>query len=292
MKGSNKYGLKFTRVQRNGIFVLVLLLVMMQFLIYFTGRLSLPDISDPEAEKWLAQQTVIDSLKQLKQKSEKNIESFNPNFISDYKGYRLGMTVAEIDRLQAFRAQGNFVNSVSDFRKVTGMEEKRLSEIAPFFKFPEWVNQKKNKGKEQLNQAEKKVKTLLKIDINDATKTELMAVYGIGEALSERILKEKEKFGAFVSTAQFRYIWGLSDEVVEKLIQHFPVINPPVIVKIDINNASLKELTRFPYFRYALAKEIITYRSMNGSIKSKEDLTKIKEFPVEKVDIIALYLDF
>jgi hypothetical protein len=30
---------------------------------------------------------------------------------------------------------------------------------------------------------------------------------------------------------------------------------------------------------------------MNGAIKSKEDLIKIKDFPVEKVDIIALYLD-
>lgn len=288
----NKYGLQFTRTQRNGIFVLLLLLILMQFLIYFTKHISLPNTSDPEAEKWLTQQITIDSLKQLKQSDKKKLLPFNPNFISDYKGHILGMTVAEIDRLQAFRTQGNYVNSVSDFRKVTGMEEERLAEIAPFFKFPEWVTRKEVKRNRVQDQPEKKEKKLFKVDINSATKEELMTVYGIGEALSERILKEKEKFGAFVSTGQFRYIWGLSDEVVEKLIQHFPVIHPPVITKIDINNASLKELTRFPYFRYALAKEIITYRSMIGTIKSKEDLTKIKEFPVEKVDIIALYLDF
>jgi DNA uptake protein ComE-like DNA-binding protein len=63
------------------------------------------------------------------------------------------------------------------------------------------------------------------------------------------------------------------------------------IKKININKASVKELSQFSFFRYALAKEIVIYRSMNGDIKT-EDLSKIKGFPVEKISIIALYLDF
>jgi DNA uptake protein ComE-like DNA-binding protein len=51
-------------------------------------------------------------------------------------------------------------------------------------------------------------------------------------------------------------------------------------------------MAQFPYFRYALAKQIVTYRSMNGDIRNIEDLTKIKDFPVEKSNIIALYLTF
>jgi hypothetical protein len=31
---------------------------------------------------------------------------------------------------------------------------------------------------------------------------------------------------------------------------------------------------------------------MNGEIRTSDDLTKIKGFPVEKVKIIALYLNF
>jgi competence ComEA-like helix-hairpin-helix protein len=52
----------------------------------------------------------------------------------------------------------------------------------------------------------------------------------------------------------------------------------PAVHKIDINNASLKEIAQFSYFRYALAKEIVIYRSMNGDIKNIEDLTKIRGF--------------
>jgi hypothetical protein len=42
---------------------------------------------------------------------------------------------------------------------------------------------------------------------------------------------------------------------------------------------------------YSLAKAIVTYRSMNGDLKI-EDLSNIKDFPVDKLKIIALYLEF
>ena len=64
------------------------------------------------------------------------------------------------------------------------------------------------------------------------------------------------------------------------------------IIKYNINNLPTKELAKFPYFRYNIAKEIVTYRSMNGDFKSVDDLTKIKGMPNEKIKIIALYLEF
>jgi len=119
----------------------------------------------------------------------------------------------------------------------------------------------------------------------------LMKIYGIGEGLSKRILEQKEKFGAFVSMEQMSDVWGLSPEVIVKLNESFFVKNTTNQKKIKINSATIKELSQFPYFRYALAKEIVTYRSMNNDIKI-EDLAKIKGFPVEKIKIIALYLEF
>jgi DNA uptake protein ComE-like DNA-binding protein len=90
---------------------------------------------------------------------------------------------------------------------------------------------------------------------------------------------------------QMNDIWGLSSEVIEKLKASFAIqtsVNP---IKININNASVKELTHFPFFKYSLAKDIVVYRTMNGDIKI-EDLSKIKGFPVDKIKIIALYLEF
>ena len=129
------------------------------------------------------------------------------------------------------------------------------------------------------------------LDINQATKEDLMKVYGIGDKISDRILEQKEKYGAFVSMEQIDDIWGLSPEVIEKLKSSFVVKSTSNSKKININNTSVKELSQFPFFRYQLAKDIVIYRTMNGDI-TIEDLPKIKGFPAEKIKIIALYLEF
>ncbi|MDI9309970.1 MAG: helix-hairpin-helix domain-containing protein [Limnohabitans sp.] len=287
--------LKFNRDQRIGLFVLVLLIVTVQCLYYFVDFSSTSPQSKEEKE-WLALQTKIDSVKAIPESNGYKMYPFNPNFITDYKGYKLGMTTDEIDRLLAFRKTGQFVNSAEDFQKITKVSSSLLTKIAPYFKFPDWVKNKNiNFQKEQksnFKSFEKKEKKIVVLDINLATKEDLMKIYGVGDVISDRILKQREAFGGFVSMEQMQDVWGLSSEVVEELNKSFKVFKQPEIAKIDVNNASTKELMKLPYFRYAIAREIITYRSMNGGIKGVEDLSKIKGIPVEKVKIIALYLDF
>ena len=283
----------FSREQRKGIFVLFGIIIALQ-LLYFFGNFNALVKEFPEKQKWLALQSQIDSMKMEEKKELPKIYLFNPNFITDYKGYKLGMSVPEIDRLLAFRKENKYVNSSKEFQNVTQVSDSLLDAIAPFFKFPDWVNNKKQfkvYGKYS-NKAFAKKEKIVFIDINQATQKDLISIYGVGEAISLRILKLKESLGGFVSMEQMNDIWGLSPEVIKNLNTHFKVTAMPNLKKIDINNASLKELSQFSYFRYPLAKEIVTYRSMNGDIKNIEDLTKIRGFPVDKAKIIALYLNF
>ena len=287
---------KFTKEQRTSIFFLFLIIVVLQ-LVYFFIDFSTVSKEYPEKQKWLSLQTEMDSLKMDSKNSQPKIYLFNPNFITDYKGYKLGMSIQEIDRLLAFRRENKYVNSPEEFQNVTKVSDSLLNLMAPYFKFPDWVNNKKENSKFKeyeayQNEAFAKKEKIIIIDINQATKEDLVKIYGIGEAISVRILKQKETLGGFVSMEQMQDVWGLSPEVIENLITHFRVLAVPRFKKIEINNASLKELSQFYYFGYALAKEIVTYRSMNGNIKNIEDLTKIKGFPVDKANIIGLYLDF
>jgi DNA uptake protein ComE-like DNA-binding protein len=201
------------------------------------------------------------------------------------------MSVEEIDRLLAFRKQNKFVNSASEFQAVTKVSDSLLKAISPYFKFPDWVKNKKNNYQPFENKNYSKAEKVIVLDINEATKEDLMKVYGIGDKISDRILTEKEKYGGFVSMEQMQFVWGLSPEVIENLNKYFEVKSAPKIKRININNASVKELSQFPFFKYALAKDIVIYRSMNGDIKT-EDLSKIKGFPIDKIKIIALYLEF
>lgn len=284
---------KFSREQRTGVFLLFTIIISLQ-LVYFFVDFSTFSKDSPEKENWLSLQSQIDSLKQEKLDYVPKMYPFNPNFITDYKGYKLGMSVSEIDRLIAFRKQNKYVNSPQEFQAVTKVSDSLLNVISPYFKFPDWLNNKKEfkEYKKYPNTAFAKKEKIAIIDINKATKEDLIKIYGIGEAISIRILKFKESLGGFVSMEQMNDVWGLSPEVIENLNTHFKVSALPKLKKIDINNASIKELSEFPYFKYPISKNIVTFRSMNGDFKNIDDLTKIKGMSIEKANIIVLYLDF
>jgi len=284
---------RFTSQQRAGIFILILIIIGSQIAFHLL-EINIKDDDSLEKQQWLSLQGEIDTLKLEKENFRPRIYPFNPNFITDFKGYQLGMSTAEIDRLLKFRKTNQYVNSAEEFQALTKVSDSLLAVISPYFKFPDWVKNKKNyKTFEKFeNKTFGKNEKIIIIDINIASQEELIKVYGIGPGLSERILKQKEVLGGFVSMEQMKDIWGLSPEVVEKLNERFKVGAIPNVKKIKINEVSAKELQLFPYFRYPLNKEIVTYRSMNNGIKSADDLIKIKGFPVEKLNIIDKYVEY
>ncbi|WP_333600947.1 helix-hairpin-helix domain-containing protein [Flavobacterium sp.] len=282
--------LNYSKSQRIGIILFFGIVMVLQG-IYFFCDFQSSDKKDKAAVTWLANQNAIDSLKLQNKNFKATIYPFNPNFITDFKGYKLGMSVAEIDRLLAYRKQNKFVNSAAEFQAVTKVSDSLLKVISPYFKFPDWVTNKKEFTSTYVKTEFPKKEKLVILDINLATKEDLMKVYGIGDKISDRILEQRTKLGSFVSMEQMQDVWGLSPEVIEKLNTSFVVKSTPNLHKININTASVKELSQFPFFRYALAKEIVIYRTMHSDIKI-EDLSKIKGFPVEKIKIIALYLEF
>lgn len=284
--------LHFSKDQKIGIIILFAIIIALQSGYYFTD-FSFAQPQTKEEKEWLSLQSSIDSLKNEKQTSSYKMYPFNPNYISDFKAYKLGMNTAQIDRLLAFRKEGKFANSAQEFQKVTGISDSLLNTMAPYFKFPDWVTNKKGNYKEfKSNWKEYPKKEALKIlDVNSATKDDFMKIYGIGEAISDRILTQRALLGAFVSMDQMNEIWGLSAEVQLNLQKYFTINKTPTVKKIDINNASIKELSQFVYFRFPISKNIVTYRSMNGAI-TMDNLSNIKGFPVDKIKIIALYLEF
>jgi DNA uptake protein ComE-like DNA-binding protein len=282
--------LGYSKSQRIGIILFFLIVVLAQGIYHFYNFTDL-NSSGKAHSNWLSNQHTIDSLKLEGKNYRPKIYPFNPNFITDFKGYRLGMSVEEVDRLLAFRKQNKFVNSATEFQAVTKVSDSLLNAISPYFKFPDWINNKKGSFQSFAKKDFSVTQKVAVIDINHATKEDLMKVYGIGDKISDRILEQKQKLGAFVSMEQMNDVWGLSPEVIEKLNTSFEIKSTVNAKRININNASVRELTQFPFFRYQLAKDIVVYRTMNGDIKL-EDLSKIKGFPVDKIKIIALYLEF
>lgn len=277
----------FTRSQQNGIFVLVTIIIVLQ-LVYFFYPFPTEATRDPREEELVEQmQHSIDSLKKVAaRKDSVSVAPFNPNFISDYRGYMLGMSVAEIDRLHEFRQRDLWINSAEEFQEVTGVSDSLLKWMAPYFKFPDFhrTASEENKVSKMAFSA-----PLSRADLNSATADELRQVNGIGEKLSARIVNYRSSLGGFRGDAQLKDVYGLSPEVIERLLQRFEVKNSAV-EKVDVNSATIMQLVDIPYLNYEQARAIVKYREEVGVIGNLEELLQIKDFPLDKLDRINLYL--
>ena len=281
--------------QRNGIFLLTIFILILQSIIFF-GTFSSNQLEDINQTEILAFQKQIDSLKEIEIEGRRpKIFPFNPNYISDYKGAQLGMSLIEIDRLLLFRKANKFINSKQEFQRITKVSDSLLLKIAPYFKFPEWVAKKKklktkfNTASNGVENAHKK-KTISSIDINKASAEDFKTIYGIGEKLSERIIKYRSKLQGFSFESQITEVWGLEKETVEKVLSTFKIIEKPIIKKNNINTMTFRELLRNPYINYNLCKKIVEYRDEIAAFQNISELKNIKDFPLGTYDRIVLYL--
>ncbi|QHI38745.1 hypothetical protein IMCC3317_41390 [Kordia antarctica] len=365
MKNIKSY-FKFVKAERSGILCIIFLIFIVQGIYFYTNPKKTPMLF-ADAEVAIYQQQ-IDSLKILSIEQRKpKIFPFNPNFISDYKGFTLGMSTEEIDRLHEFRETNKYVNSAKEFQTITKVSDSLLSVLQPYFKFPEWVTNKKKKkwNYKSYGSNEKDEVILEKIDLNKATIEELRKVYGIGEKLSARIVKYRASLGGFVTESQLENVYGLKPEVIQKVWKRFYLnktntfkntevvlekvnlnkatieelrkiygigeklsariveyreklggfvmesqlkdvyglkpeviqkvwkrfyLEIPNITKVNVNTCSVDELQIIPYINYELADEIINERILREGFKTFEELTKIRNFPTNKIKIIELYL--
>jgi len=357
---NNKPHFKYNKSQRNGIFYLGIIIIILQLFYYFFD-FSSGKIENIKTPQFLALQNKIDSLKVIKiNNRESKIFPFNPSFITDYKGYKLGMSTEEIDKLLTHRKKGKYINSVKHFQLVTGVNDSLLNKLKPLFKFPDWITNKKKrtvykitdtsfKGKKKdLNTATKEelqkiygigdkistrilkfktsiggyhnIEQLKKVyglksevinnilerfyikvekitpksveiqDLNTASASDIESINGIGEKLSERIIKFRNKIGGFYFKDQIKEVYGLKPEVILRLNKKFKILSKPKINKININEASFKEILHLPYINYELTKKIFEYRDEFAEIQNIEELKKIEGFPIDKYDRIILYL--
>lgn len=290
-----RFFFRFTKDQQKGIMALFVLIVIFQVSYFVICSIDFTSEEEKSAaeKEWLTHQEEIATLKAKKGMRKDTIYPFNPNYISDYKGYLLGLSVKQIDLLHAYRKSGKYVNSPSDFQKVTGVNDSVTAVLTPYFKFGKAFTPDKPLLISDKDGIDVNLETAVNyIDINTALEEDLVKVYGIGPYYAKVILKRRSALGAFVSMEQMNDFNEITPEAKNGLKKHFAVLHTPDILKVNVNTASLAQLSYFPYFNKDIARNIITQRSMNGKIKRIDDLLEIQNFPVDKLKIIALYLEF
>lgn len=233
---------------------------------------------NPAAVRWL------DSLQTTATNKLSNYR-YNPNFLSDYQGYMLGMSPAEIDRIFAYRTAGNWIESEAEFWAVSKIAVSKRKEIASRLRFKRNNKFSSAPAKRDLPDG----KPVLK-NINEVSATELAKIRGIGPVLSERIVKFRKRLGGFLVNEQLYDVYGLDREVADRILRHYVVKQEPKISVININQASAEEIASLVYLSRQVAFRIVRHREQHGPFEKLEELTKIEDFPSDKIDRISLYL--
>lgn len=260
------------------VFLLAVVLVGLTVLFHLTPS------NAPKEEVILSNyyQQLLDSIREHNQPKKQQIYPFNPNYLSDYRAYQLGIKPEALDRLLAFRKQGKYVNSAVEFKQVTGISDSLVQVLSPYLKFPSWVNKATTK-------TSFKKKVFPKKDLNTASAMDLQVVRGIGSKLAARIIKFRNYLQGFSFLEQCYDVYGLDSLVVKRLFERFEIQSRPAIEKKALDQISLNELRELPYINNQEARKIIALRTEKGKI-GREELLEIFKGDTNKVNRIMLYL--
>lgn len=283
----------YNKSQRDGVFFLLLIIVTLQISYSFIDFSTDEVLFNNNEIKSL--QVKIDSLKVVeKERRKPKIYPFNPNYLTDYRASKLGLSITEIDRLLVYREQRKFINSAKQFQQVTKISDSLLNKISPYFKFPNWVIRKNRKKNELLFNNNRKPflkrKTII-TDINKATAKDFQTVEGVSQFLAERIIKYRKRLHGFTFQEQILEVWRLDKQIAKKIILIFKVKERPKIKKVNVNTATFKQVLSNPYIDYKLCKKIFEFRDEVAELQSIEELKNIEGFPLDKYDRIVLYLE-
>lgn len=130
------------------------------------------------------------------------------------------------------------------------------------------------------------------VDINQADSVAWERLPGIGEKLSSRIVRYRERLGGFVSMGQMKEVYGISDSLI-----HF--LQPQLVLKKDfsprklkINEADYSILRKHPYITHTMAKILLSYRKQHGSIENEKTLMEINGLDPAEMKKLLPYLNF
>jgi competence protein ComEA len=132
-------------------------------------------------------------------------------------------------------------------------------------------------------------RTVTKIDVNLADTSAFIALPGIGSKLAQRIITFREKLGGFYSVEQVGETFGLPDSTFQ-LIRPNLLLGAVEVKRLDINNATVDELRKHPYVRWALANAIVKYREAHGRFSSVDELQNVTILNPEAFSKLRAYL--
>ncbi len=227
---------------------------------------------------------------------------FDPNTASVETLIRMGVPSRVAHTIQRYRERGGRFRRAEDLAKIYTMPEEVFERLRPYVRIetaePLAGRSPGAKGRE-----------LFAFDPNTASREDLLRL-GLSPHLVERLLRYREKGGAFRQKSDFRKLYGLSEADYQRLEPYISIAQPetlavrPVaysygespaasrrgLASIDVNAADAEAWMRLPGIGTARAKSIIQYRERLGGFSSVEQVGETFGLPDSVFQAIRRWL--
>ena len=307
--------LSFTRKERTGIIVILVLIVLFMLLPSLYPLFISPKTNDHTAfEKEIASITIrqADSSGRFNNQNDgennyrhyypserKNYDDklvkgelfyFDPNILSADGWKRLGLRDKTITTIQNYISKGGKFYQPEDIGKIWGLHEDEVQRLLPYINIHEQAASSNSESKVYESKTPKKKENkIVPFDINTADTSAFIALPGIGSKLANRIITFREKLGGFYKVEQVAETFALPDSVFQEIKSSLTLANP-MVKQLNINIAGIDEMKSHPYIRYVLANAIVQYRAQHGKFSAISDIKKIMIVTEDIYNKLAPYL--
>lgn len=238
--------------------------------------------------------------------------SFDPNTVDSLTLIGLGLKPWKVKNFLHYRAAGKVFRSAEEMGNTYGWTEEDVEKVRGYVRVEkeyerdgrrlfgkteknrtrEWMDEEKRDERERREDRQtytsNKFHALTKVDVNTADTATLRRIPGVGEKISEAIVRYRERLGGFYSVEQLTEIKIVSPE----LLEWFMVSASSNVQKIPINRASFQALNRHPYISYEQTKALLQYVRLYGEVKDEETLLSTGIFTKEDLEKFKPYIAY
>ncbi|MDP2423237.1 MAG: helix-hairpin-helix domain-containing protein [Bacteroidales bacterium] len=208
-------------------------------------------------------------------KQKLNPFPFDPNNMTELDWLRLGLSERQVRGIMNYITKGGAFRKKEDVKKLYSISASEYEILEPFIviRSREEKTFKSTYGTDVKAEKELAINRPL-ININTADSIALVRAKGIGPAFARRIIRYRDQLGGFHSSSQLLEVYGL-DSTRYEMIKDALFFDESELKKININKASVEEMSRHPYIDFYLAKSLIDHRIKSGKILSVEETSTI-----------------
>ncbi len=219
-----------------------------------------------------------------------NRHPFDPNTADSIELLEQGFKPWQVRIMQKYKAKGGKWRKADDLLKMYGIDTAFFDTIRPFIVIKDTLLYPKRDSSylDSLKFTYQTKKDTV-IELNSCDTSDLKLIRGIGSYIAKQIVRYRDELGGYCDIEQLKEIKAVNPETYDKISSNLTV-DSLLIRHIDVNHASVAQLSRHPYIRAEQAKQVYDYRRTVIRVKRIEELKERGFFSEQQWQKIRPYL--